>query len=327
MDILAQEIAREAQGERGGVRRREVRQARPPQRGPRGEASRRGGGGGGRQARARLDGRVRLRLRELRRRRRPRGRRRRGLAVAADDPRRLTSLDALETIRRLRAPAIPRRCSAKTDRCGSRRLVLAQASVAVEDEHAGGQQANERQKELTGAGGVRAPLGMVRRSPRGEGRRRARGRRRPPDVLGRRRRPEARPPGSSSKPRARSDPDRPLWLAALPRRRGGQVAARDAPKRLHGRPSACDEELLGEWGREGSDSMPSVARTRRGRRSSTTPRRARASCSRFADKKARAPGRDRARAVSIVNIALKHAAAADCARRHRASATPRGPSA
>ena len=57
-------------------------------------------------------------------------------------------LDRAEAIRRLRAIGQPATLFGEDDDARLARLRDAQSSVSVADEHAGGQQANERQKEL-----------------------------------------------------------------------------------------------------------------------------------------------------------------------------------
>jgi pre-mRNA-splicing factor 18 len=60
----------------------------------------------------------------------------------------VSALDSAETIRRLRLLGEPATLFAEDDAARRARLRVAQASVAVEDEHAGGQQANERRAVL-----------------------------------------------------------------------------------------------------------------------------------------------------------------------------------
>ena len=60
----------------------------------------------------------------------------------------VSALDSAETIRRLRLLGEPATLFAEDDAARRARLRVAQASFAIEDEHAGGQQANERREVL-----------------------------------------------------------------------------------------------------------------------------------------------------------------------------------
>ena len=60
----------------------------------------------------------------------------------------VSALDSAETIRRLRLLGEPATLFAEDDKARRARLRVAQASFAIEDEHAGGQQANERREVL-----------------------------------------------------------------------------------------------------------------------------------------------------------------------------------
>lgn len=60
----------------------------------------------------------------------------------------VSALDSAETIRRLRLLGEPATLFAEDDAARRTRLRVAQASIVVEDEHAGGQQANERRAVL-----------------------------------------------------------------------------------------------------------------------------------------------------------------------------------
>ena len=96
----------------------------------------------------------------------------------------VSALDSMETIRRLRLLGEPATLFAEDDAARRARLRVAQASIAVEDEHAGGQQANERravlealareerarrEKEAARLGGERANDGVDSRAGVGPG--------------------------------------------------------------------------------------------------------------------------------------------------------------
>ena len=189
------------------------------------------------------------------------------LAVADEPPAASASLDALETIRRLRAIGHPATLFGEDQAARLARLELAQASVAVEDEHAGGQQANERQKELQALEEYARRLReKVARAARGGAAREGD----PSDptssdviVEG------SAPPGSSSKPDAPDDPDGTLSLEAQFASAAAEVARRVAPKQLTPaeQTSAYFKDLLGEWEREIGERPETLTRTEEGRRS------------------------------------------------------------